>query len=97
MSHHDQMSWMAAQTVVAQVINLFFAGDITKVIGVHDQVNSNCLPVQGHSTVPTTSSYTRIGSSPDMAGAWFLVQHESEVSYLNSFLDALEYVFPPIN
>lgn len=64
MSDHFQMIWVAADTVVTLVIDLLFAGYIPKKIGEHDYVNCDSLSIETHTTIPTSTTFSRVRSGP---------------------------------
>lgn len=56
--HQFQMLRIAAQSVVAQMIDLAIAGDVAEVVCVGDEMNSHSVAVQTHSSVAATTSIT---------------------------------------
>ena len=73
------MQRVAAQAVVALVVDLLFAGDVAVVVGEHHQMYGDSLAIQTHPAITTTSTGTRIGASPEVAGAGFVVEDETGV------------------
>jgi hypothetical protein len=77
MADHLKMGRIAAQAVVALVIDLFLCRDIPIEMGVDDTVNSRCFPIDGDTAIATASTVARIATSPDVAGAGLIVQDEA--------------------
>lgn len=46
MADHFEMVRVAAQAVVAEVVNLLLAGYVAEVVGVHDQVHGHSLAIE---------------------------------------------------
>ena len=88
MADHLQVQGVAAQAVVALVVDLLLAGDVAVVVAVHDKVNCHRLADEGHAPVATTFASARVWPCPDVAGAGFVIQNEAEIRDLDSFIDA---------
>lgn len=88
MGDHLQVNRVAASTVVAQMVDLLFAGDIAVIVGEHHQMNSYRLTVEGHAAIATTFTVTRVGAGPDVTWARLIVEHVAEVFDFDSLVDA---------
>lgn len=64
MSDHLKMIWIATQTVIAFVVNLFLSGDEPEEVAEHDDMDCDCLSVQRHPAITTASTITGGRTSP---------------------------------
>ena len=84
------MLGVAAKTVVAEVVDLLLARDVAVEVGVHHQMYSHCLSVEGHTAITTPSAFTRGRALPDVAGRWPPISHESTIDHHDPFMNALD-------
>jgi hypothetical protein len=90
MCDHFQMLRIAAQALVAQVVDLFLAGDVAEVVGVGHDVDGNGLPIETHAAIPTTSPSPRGRSSPEVTWGSLVVELEAGVYDVAAGLDFLD-------
>ena len=94
MRHHLEMVLVHAQSVVALVVNLFLPRDETEVVSINHEMNCNGLTVETHSGIPTTSSLTRMGSSPNMARAGKTLKLETKMDNIHIGFDLGKDLLP---
>lgn len=82
------MCWITTQALVAQVVDLLFAGDIAVVVSKHHQMNGYRLTVEGHASIATTFTVTRVGAGPDVAWAGLPIMNVAEVFDFDTLIDA---------
>lgn len=90
MRHHLKVLGIAAQAVIALVINLLLAWDVPEEVCVADDVNSYCLSIEGHAPVSAASSFTGCWSGPEMAGAWLAINDKPHVHDVTASMDAID-------
>jgi hypothetical protein len=83
MADHLQMVRIAAQALIALVIDLLLAGYIPKEMGINDNVGGYRLSIQRHTSIATTTTLARVSTSPDMA--WGVI---TPILHDNTFMDA---------
>ena len=67
MGDHFEVVVVAAQAIATEMIDLLLARDVTVVMGVDDDVHCDCLAIKTHTSIATTSTIARVGTSPDVA------------------------------
>lgn len=88
MGDHLQVNRVAASTVVAQMVDLLFAGDIAVIVGEHHQMNGYRLTVEGHTAIASALAVTRVGAGPDVAWAGLAIHDVAKVLDLDTLVDA---------
>lgn len=58
MSYQLQMLWIPAKTIIAQMVELFFTGNIPMIMGKSDDVRADGLTIKRHPTITPTSPVT---------------------------------------
>ena len=88
------MVFIYAQSVVALVVDLFLPRDETEVVGINHEMNCNGLTVETHPGIPTTSSFTRMGSGPNMTRAGKILKFETKMDNIHVGLDLGKDLLP---
>jgi hypothetical protein len=88
------MVFVYAQAVVALVVDLLLPRDETEVVGINHEMNSNGLTVETHSWIPTTSSFARMGSSPNMTRAGKTLNLETKMDNIHVGFDLGKDLLP---
>jgi len=78
-AHQLEVGRIAVQAVVALVVDLLLARDVTVVVGEHHQMYGDSLAIQTHPAITTTSACAGIRASSEVAGAWFVIEYEPGV------------------
>ena len=90
MRHQFQMLRIAAQSVVAQMIDLAIAGDVAEVVCVGDEMNSHSVAVQTHSSVAATTSITGGWPRPQVARRRLAPNQETHVDDVATGFNSLD-------
>lgn len=78
-SHHLKMVLIDTQAVVAHVVDLLLARNESILVGESNNVNGYSLTVKRHPGVSTSTTISRMGTSPDMTWTWHTIDLESHV------------------
>ena len=73
MSDHLQVLGVAAQPLVAQVVDLLLARDVPEVVGVGHDVRGDGLIIETHAAIATTASRARGRASPEVTWGCLVV------------------------
>lgn len=96
MRHQFEVGRVAAKALIAEVIHLLLPWDIPIEVGEHDEMHSDGLTVECHSSVATTTAIARGGAGPEMTGAWLGSLVEPHVLDLYPGQDPFEDPVPSI-
>ena len=66
---HLKMIRVTAETIIAQMVDLFLGRYISKIVGENHYMDSYRGPIEGHAAIATGSSIAGGWPLPDMAGA----------------------------
>jgi len=69
MCDHFKMIWITAHALIAQVIYLFFAGNIAMFVDERDDMDRYGLTVERHSGITTSPTGATVRSLPDPTGS----------------------------
>ena len=84
------MGWITTSSLPTLVVDLLLAGDVAVVVGVDHQMYGDCLSIQTHPAIAPTPTGTRIGASPEVAGAWFVIEYEPGVFDATAGFDTIQ-------
>ena len=85
-----KMLWVAAQSLVAQMIDLFLTRDIAEIVCVSYEMCSDGLTIETHTAIPTTSTRARCRPSPEMTWGCLVIYFESSVGNVASGFNLLD-------
>jgi hypothetical protein len=80
---------VTTQAIATLVINLFIAGDITEIVGSHNDVCCTRLTVNTDTAIASTTSFARSGASPDMTRGYDTVYSVTAVTDIYALHDTV--------
>ena len=78
--NHFEVSRVTTESVITEVVDLLLSWDVPIEVGVNHQVDGHSLAVEAHPAIATASASTGVGSVPDKAWGWSIIQHEAGIS-----------------
>jgi hypothetical protein len=83
-SDHFEVIGIAAKAIVAEMVDLFLAGDVAVVVGEHHQMHSHSGVVQAHAAIAATFAVTGMWTCPYPAGTGEIMKQKAHVFELDT-------------